>query len=72
MRNANPQHVSYGPRPKAPPKSDHLPRFPKMEVKTPNSDPLEHWGRVRAHLLNHHPKDKAGLKKARKMQGRFE
>lgn len=44
--------------------------MPEMGEKTPARDPQGHWGRVEAHLRTVNPRDKHGLKKAKKMRAR--
>ncbi|MDL2342700.1 hypothetical protein QOL99_00905 [Deinococcus sp. MIMF12] len=45
--------------------------MPEMGAKTPARDPQGHWGRVAAHLRAVNPRDRRGMKKARKMLARL-
>ncbi len=48
-----------------------LPKRPKMAQRSPNRGPLNHWRNVIAHLHEHNPHDRQGLRKAKKMLGRY-
>lgn len=46
--------------------------MPEMGEKTRVSDPRGHWGRVDAHLRAVNPRERRGLRKAKKILARLE
>ncbi len=48
-----------------------LPKRPKMTWRHPQGHGVRHWRNVIAHLPEHNPHDRQGLRKAKKMLGRY-